>query len=161
MANIVTFDWLLDRLQDLEGFRPTYYVPLGEKSEKNYYTIGYGHREQVFEDDWRFARTISKKEARELLAQDVDDVDFALRRCEIGRIYESLPIFRRYALISFVFNVGIRTFLRSTVCKNIKAGYFSEVPEILMKYVYSGKNRLKGLERRRAFECDLWNGVYR
>ena len=32
-------------------------------------------------------------------------------------------------------------------------------PTQLMKWIYGGGKKIKGLEVRRRHECDLWNGV--
>lgn len=60
------------------------------------------------------------------------------------------------ALVSFVFNVGIGAFLRSSLVRKLNAGDHAGVPKELMRWVRAGGKVLAGLKRRRAAEARLW-----
>ena len=62
-----------------------------------------------------------------------------------------LPDTRRAALISFVYNVGSGAFERSTLRRKLNAGDPNACDELL-RWVYAGGKKLRGLERRRKAE---------
>ena len=70
----------------------------------------------------------------------------------------SLSPRQKAALTSFVFNVGIGAYRRSTLRKLVNAGDLVSVPGELKRWVHAGKQRLAGLEARRAAEIALWEG---
>ena len=60
------------------------------------------------------------------------------------------------ALLSFVYNVGITNFKRSTMFKYLKKGDFQRAGLEFKKWVYAGGKRLRGLVNRRADEEKLY-----
>ncbi len=60
------------------------------------------------------------------------------------------------ALLSFVFNVGIGAFQRSSLLDKLNAGDRAVVPKELKRWVRAGGKVLAGLKRRRAAEARLW-----
>jgi len=61
------------------------------------------------------------------------------------------------ALVSFSFNVGGNAFRNSTLLKLLNQGKYSEVPNQLRRWVYSGGKKVTGLINRREKEIELWN----
>ena len=60
------------------------------------------------------------------------------------------------ALVSFVFNVGVRAFNRSTLLKRLHDGNYADAPAQLLRWVYAGGKRIQGLVNRRQAEANLW-----
>jgi len=60
------------------------------------------------------------------------------------------------ALLSFVFNIGIGAFERSTLLQRLQERWFSDVPFQLKRWTRGGGRVLIGLKRRREAEATLW-----
>ena len=60
------------------------------------------------------------------------------------------------ALVSFTFNLGGGAFQRSTLRRKVNRQAHAEVPAQLMRWVWAGGRKLKGLKRRRAAEAVLY-----
>jgi len=113
------------------------------------WTIGWGHTRGVEPGD-----EISVAEADRLLAEDVAEVERqmldVLDHAELTRNQSA-------ALVSFIFNVGIGAFSRSTLCRRIKAD--PSDPRIrgeFMRWTRGGGNVLPGLVSRRMQEVALY-----
>lgn len=91
-------------------------------------TIGYGH---VVLPDEHFT-TITEEEAEELLRKDIIIAEDAINR------YVKVPLTQNRfdALVSFVFNVGVKAFKESTLLKKLNQGLYDEIDEELAKWVY-------------------------
>lgn len=91
-------------------------------------TIGYGH---VVLPDEHFT-TITEEEAEELLRKDIAIAEDAINR------YVKVPLTQNRfdALVSFVFNVGVKAFKSSTLLKKLNQGLYDEIDEELAKWVY-------------------------
>lgn len=117
-------------------------------SEK-FWTIGYGHYgEDVSED-----MIISESKADELLAND-------LRIFELGveKVYKGVSLTQNQfdALVVMAYNCGVGA-VSQTLLKLIKQGN----KEVILKwwkthYITCGGQVLKGLQRRRAEEAELF-----
>lgn len=60
------------------------------------------------------------------------------------------------ALLSFVFNVGIGAFIRSTLFTRLLERNHADVPRQLRRWTRGGGKVLPGLRRRRMAEAKLW-----
>jgi lysozyme len=60
------------------------------------------------------------------------------------------------ALVSFVYNVGIGNFKKSTLLKMINQSNFTEAAEQFLRWNKAGGKVLKGLENRRKSERELF-----
>lgn len=91
-------------------------------------TIGYGH---VVLPNEHFT-TITEEEAEELLRKDIAIAEDAINR------YVKVPLTQNRfdALVSFVFNVGVKAFKSSTLLKKLNQGLYDEIDEELAKWVY-------------------------
>lgn len=91
-------------------------------------TIGYGH---VVLPNENFT-TITEEEAEELLRKDIAIAEDAINR------YVKVPLTQNRfdALVSFVFNVGVKAFKSSTLLKKLNQGLYDEIDEELAKWVY-------------------------
>ena len=129
-------------IKDFESLRlKAYRCPAGV------WTIGYGHTAGVRPHD-----TIDELEAERLLVNDLIPIEeLVIRECD-GINQNQLD-----ALVSFVFNVGISAFLRSTLLRCVKANPAN--PNIRNEFARWNKAKgvlLAGLIRRRRAEANLY-----
>lgn len=129
-----------------------------------YWTIGWGHVVRDAEGRMLkgaaaaghakavYPRGITLDEARVLLD---DDIRALLPTLE-AVIHVPVNDNQFSALTSFVFNVGIGAFKRSTLLRKLNAGDHAAVPKELMRWVRAGGKVLAGLKRRREAEAKLW-----
>ena len=108
-------------------------------------TIGYGHTGKDVEEGDR----ISPYWAEELLKEDLGLVESQVNRLGVARTQGQFD-----ALVSFVFNLGIGRLLHSTLLRVIRnGGSKSQIQREFKKWVYAGRKRLRGLEKRREWEA--------
>lgn len=131
----------IDLIIRFEGFcaKPTKCV----KSEK-YLTIGYGH----YGKDVKDGDTITKKEAKELMAKDLIVFETKVNK------YNDIYGFNQNefdALVSFCYNVG-------NIDKLTANGHRTrnEIADAMLRYVNSGGKKLSGLVQRRTKERELF-----
>lgn len=99
-----------------------------------------------------WADGLSVSEADALLSQDTTVVALAIT--DMVNVPLTQPQFD--ALVSFVFNVGIKAFRYSTLLKMLNVGDYSSVPAQMRRWVYSKGMRLSILEERREKEIARW-----
>ena len=134
-----TTDKLLRKLMELEGLRLEAY-----RDAAGVVTIGYGHTKDVEMGD-----KISPWWAKELLVNDIREVEEQVRALGVARTEAQLD-----ALVSFAFNLGITRLRNSTLLRFIREQRnMREIKREWNRWVFAGGQRLKGLERRRAWEA--------
>lgn len=134
-----TTDILLKKLMELEGLRLEAY-----EDAAGVVTIGYGHTKDVEMGD-----KISPWWAKELLVSDIEVVEEQVKALGVARTEAQLD-----ALVSFAFNLGIDRLRNSTLLRFIKEQRnMREIKREWNRWVFAGGQRLKGLERRRAWEA--------
>lgn len=125
-----------------EGFKPEMYYCAGGKP-----TIGFGH---VILPNESFG-TITIPEAFDLLRSDIRfpiQVTVELKQNQVD------------ALCSFIFNIGVRAFARSTLLQVINKGEVGIALEF-NRWIRAGGVVLPGLVKRRNAEADMYiNGTY-
>lgn len=132
----------IDLIKKHEGFRPKAY-----RCSANVLTIGFGHTLNVKSTD-----VITLDEAEYFLRQDV-----AFAEKEVNRHNLDINQNQFDALVSFVFNLGVGNFARSTLLRKIKSN--PKDPTIrkeFERWIYAGGKVLNGLVRRRKEEADLY-----
>ena len=136
---MMTTEILLIQLMAMEGLRLEAY-----RDAAGVPTIGYGHTRGV-----RMGDRITHYWARELLKQDIREVERQVKLLGVARTEGQLD-----ALVSFAFNLGIGRLRSSTLLKVIRGGGSrQQIRREFRRWVYAGGRRLKGLERRRAWEA--------
>lgn len=111
------------------------------------WTIGYGHTSGVSPDS-----VITREEAEHLLRIDVRDAE----ACVSSHVDVSLTQNQFDALVSFVFNLGCRRFLTSTLLKKLNDEDYSGAAEEFPRWVKAGGVIIPGLVRRREEEKKLF-----
>jgi lysozyme len=99
-------------------------------------------------------RTRTEEQCRALLNSDLQRSWDAIDRY----IKEPLKPWTRAALASFIFNVGVDAFSRSTLLKLLNQGRITDACNELLKWNKAGKQQLAGLIRRREAERRLCLG---
>ena len=134
-----TTDILLKKLMEFEGLELEAY-----QDAAGVVTIGYGHTKDVEMGD-----KISPWWAKELLVNDIAKVEEQVKALGVARTEAQLD-----ALVSFAFNLGIGRLKNSTLLRFIKEQRnMREIKREWNRWVFAGGQRLKGLERRRAWEA--------
>jgi lysozyme len=132
----------IDLIKEFEDLRlEAYLCPAGV------WTIGWGHTKGV-----KPGMKITEEQAEELLEEDMQE---AIRVVE--RLNVDLSDNQYNALVSFVFNIGGSAFARSTIRRKILANPNDKnIRAEFMRWVYADGEKLKGLERRREEEAELY-----
>lgn len=136
----------INLIKHFEGFEPEIYLDAAGLP-----TIGYGHLLRAGEAEM-FKNGISPEAGEALLIKDVLSAEQAVLRL----IHVPLTDGQFDALVSFTFNLGSGALQRSTLRRKINREEHDEVPEQLMRWVWAGGRKLKGLARRREAEVRLY-----
>ena len=139
----------INLIKRFEGFSSSIYIcPAG------YPTIGYGH---VVRDNekGRFDTGIDQEQGEELLRRDAQVAERAVLRL----ITVPLTDGQFDALVSFTFNLGSGALQRSTLRRKVNRAEHDEVPDQLIRWVWAGGKKLKGLVRRRKQEAKVYSGI--
>lgn len=140
----------INLIKEFEGVRlKSYKCPAGV------YTIGVGHTSAAGPPEVKPGMTITQGQALKILNNDLTQYEDAIN----NNVKVDLTQNQFDALVSFVFNVGVGAFKKSTLLKKLNAGQYSAVPGELMKWTKGGGQELPGLVRRRRAEAALWRGV--
>ena len=130
------------KIKEFEGCRLQAY-----QDAAGVWTIGYGHTYNVREGD-----RISQQYADDLLKDDIERVERQLMALHDSEILSMTPQ-QLDAVVSFVFNLGIRRWQYSTLRRCIMLGKPKEViRKEWMKWVNAGGKQLPGLVKRRQWE---------
>lgn len=156
----------LEYLKKVEGVAEKAY-----KDQAGYWTIGIGHKLTPQElatgliiikgvtASWKNGLSLAQIEALE--DQDDDYVENLIN----STIKHELKQNQFDALVSFIFNVGVSAFLKSTLLKKLIKKSFKDVPQEFLKWVYvtdpktKKKFVSKGLLARRKRDAALWEGT--
>lgn len=131
-----------DLIKKYEGLRlEAYRCPAGV------WTIGYGHIRTTTPD-----MKITAAKANLLLIEDLATAEKAVSRLVKVELNQS----QFDALVSFVFNVGVGAFERSTLLRLLNAGEYDDVPAQLARWNKVKGKVTRGLVRRREDEAKLF-----
>lgn len=125
-----------------EGLRLTAY-----KCPAGVWTIGYGHTEGVKEGD-----EITREQAERMLFDDTEQYRLAVDKAvSITLNYNEME-----ALTSLCYNIGIRGFTNSTLVNKLNQGDKLGAAMEFPKWSKIGRERSRGLLRRRMAEAELF-----
>lgn len=133
---------LIEKIKEFEGLRLRAYRDSGGKP-----TIGYGHTLGV-----RMGQRITELQAEEMLRQDL---------WVAGRFPNTIKEINtqgKYdAVVSFIFNLGVGSFKRSTLYRRILRHAPNKMIQAeFRRWVHSGGKVLTGLVKRREWEAQRW-----
>ena len=121
----------------------------------NVLTIGVGHTAAMGDPKPVDGMKITEAEAEAILRRDLGSIERDVEKAVTVHVNQ-----RQFdTLVSFVFNVGIGAFHKSTLLKKLNASRYDEVPSELMKWTRAGGRVVQGLVNRRKAEADLWRGA--
>lgn len=139
---MTTSDLGIELIKKHEGFRSKAY-----RCSANVLTIGFGHTLNVKSTD-----VIDKAQAEVFLRQDVEFAEKEVNKHNLNINQNQFD-----ALVSFVFNLGVGNFARSTLLKKIKSNPNDPaIKKEFERWIYAGGKVLNGLVRRRKEEADLY-----
>lgn len=121
----------------------TYVCPAGVR------TIGYGFTDKKLVN----RNSLNQYEARVILDRKLD------AHCSIVKKHVKVKLTtpQLYALASFTYNCGVGNLQQLVNGKGrLNSGNYDSVAKLMPKYRVGGGKILKGLERRRAWEVELW-----
>ncbi len=139
----------LAQLKQFEGLRLQPY-----KDAAGLWTIGYGHL--VKPGEWW--DSITEAQAAQLLADDAGTAEDAVN--SLVKVPLTQPQFD--ALVSFVYNVGVGAFRRSTLLRLLNAGDYAGAAGQFPLWRKAGGQVVAGLVNRRAAEVAMFasGGAY-
>lgn len=121
----------------------------------NVLTIGVGHTAAMGDPKPVSGMKITQAEADAILARDLGKIERDVEAAVTVNLNQ-----RQFdTLVSFVFNVGIGAFRKSTLLKKLNASDYDAVPSELMKWTRAGGRVMQGLVNRRKAEADMWRGA--
>ncbi len=127
------------------------------KCPANLYTVGVGH---LIGD----GKSLPREWDKTFTVAEVDGIlKHDLNRFELGvhKMLPNVPLRQHEfdAIVSFCFNLGLGCFQRSTIRQALLRGDKEQAMESLVKYCRAGGKILKGLQKRRLDEKQLFLGV--
>jgi lysozyme len=132
-------------LMPFEGkVNKTYLDPIG------LYTSCYGHLDPTS----KLGTEYTDDQCDAQLIRDIQIHDQQL----ISVVTEKMNPYEHAAYLSFVFNVGIENFRKSTMLGKLNAGNHAGACDEFIRWTYAGKQQLQGLVRRREAERDMCLG---
>jgi lysozyme len=133
----------LDFIQDVEGCKLFAYL-----DTVGVWTIGVGHTgPEVVK-----GLTCSMEQALQWLKEDSEEAQEAIRK--LVKVLLTQNQFN--ALVSFVFNVGIDAFCKSTMLKLINKGFFDGASNEFPKWNKDNGKEVLGLSKRRILEQSVF-----
>lgn len=135
----------LSLIKSFEGFSSTPYKDVAGKL-----TIGYGH---LIKKNEHFPDTgIEEEEAQELLSKDTGYAQSAVCQSVVVPLTQG----QYDALVSFTFNLGGATLLRSTLLEKLNNSDYGGCADEFLKWNHAGGLEVAGLTRRREAERRLF-----
>ena len=139
---MTTSDLGIELIKKHEGFRSKAY-----RCSANVLTIGFGHTLNVKSTD-----VITLDEAESFLRQDGEFAEKEVNKHNLNINQKQFD-----AIVSFVFNLGVGNFARSTLLRKIKSNPNDPtIRKEFERWIYAGGKILNGLVRRRKEEADLY-----
>ena len=133
----------IEKIKEFEGCKLQAY-----QDAAGVWTIGYGHTYNVRQGD-----TISQWYADDMLREDLENVERQLTELHDPEVLHMTQQ-QLDAVVSFVFNLGIKRWKYSTLRQLIMYRKPKElIQKEWMRWVFAGGKRLNGLVKRREWEC--------
>ena len=117
------------------------------------WTIGYGHTSQAGAPRVVPGMVITEPRAEDILRNDLRKFEYDVE----SLVDVHLTQHQFDALVSLTFNIGPTNLAGSTLLKRLNEGDYQAARKEFAKWRKAGGVILRGLERRRAAEQDLWD----
>ena len=137
----------LEKLKQWEGLKTKAYKDAG-----GVWTIGYGHTATAGDPKPQAGMVITAAKAESILLKDLTQYEAAVESLVKVKLNDN----QFAALVSFVYNIPLASFKKSTLLKKLNAGNYDAVPSELMKWTKAGGKKIQGLVNRRQAEGYLW-----
>ena len=136
-------------IKEFEGCRLTAY-----QDSVGVWTIGYGWTQPVDGKPIRAGMTIKQETAERLLKTGLVSYESDVSRLvKVGMSQGQFD-----ALVSFTYNLGVRSLSTSTLLRKLNAGDYAGAADEFLRWNKAGGKVLNGLTRRREAERDLFLG---
>ncbi|MDK2375269.1 lysozyme [Serratia fonticola] len=122
------------------------------KDSVGVWTIGYGWTQAVDGKQIKAGMAIDQPTADRLLKCGVVQYEQAVNQLVKAKINQQ----QLDALVSFAYNLGIRSLSTSTLLKKLNAGDKQGAADEFLKWTNAGGKELRGLVTRRAAERELF-----
>lgn len=116
------------------------------------WTIGYGNTQFESGEPVREGDVITQQRAESLLNNFLHRFETEVNHLVRVELNEN----QFSALVSLTWNIGSGNLRSSTLLKYINQGQFNKAAGEFSKWVYANKKKLKGLEKRRKEEAELF-----
>lgn len=136
----------IEKIKAHESLRLTPY-----KDQAGKWTIGYGH---LILPGEQFG-TITEQQAEDLLRKDLSIAESSINQ----QVKVPLNKNQYDALVSFVFNIGVNAFARSTLLRKLNTGDYNGTANEFQRWKYAGGKISSGLITRREREQNLFTMV--
>lgn len=143
MASRKTSDAGIAFIESFEGFRPAPYPDVA-----GFLSIGFGHRIRPSE----LFTFLDEEDATQLLKQDCSHAESAVNQC----VHVVLNQNQFDALVSFCYNLGGGTLLKSTLLRKLNDGDYQNAANEILRFDHAGGVVVPGLTRRRQAERELF-----
>jgi len=138
----------LEKLKEFEGFKRDAY-----RDVVGIWTIGYGNTVYTNGEPVKEGDRITKKEAERLMVAVLDGFEQAIN--DLVTVPLTQPAFD--ALCSFVYNVGVNAFKKSTMLRKLNAGDYSGAHAEFGRWIYGSNGQpIQGLINRREQEAEMF-----
>jgi lysozyme len=104
--------------------------------------------------DLKLGQTFTDIQCMDQFAKDLSKANAGVHEV----IHVPLTVYQEAALTSFTYNVGVTNLRKSTLAKEFNAGDYTDGCNELIKWVYAGNTKLRGLEIRREQERQMCLG---
>ncbi len=140
----------IDLIHSFESFQENAYKDPGSKNGLPI-TIGWGSTSDLHGNPIKLGDVWTREQADAKFKQDID-------RFSADVIAEAGPSTQGQidAMVSFAYNVALAAFKSSTLLKKHRAGDYAGAKAEFAKWVFNDGTRMRGLERRRKAEAELY-----
>ena len=140
-----TSDKGIEQIKSFEGFRSMPYQDVVGK-----WTVGYGHL-MIPGDGTVQGSPITMGQATELLRKDLHTAEEAVNATGVSLTQNEFD-----ALVSFIYNLGVGAFQRSTLLKLLKTGNKEAAAKEFPKWSMAGGKEVPGILKRRLAEQECF-----
>jgi len=145
-------DKAVDLIKKFEGFSEHVYTCPG-----GFKTIGYGFVVR----NWDVNKIMERAEADTILTEKVQDLLLQTKNRLPALFALKLPSLCISCLLSFIYNIGLGAFMKSTLYRKLLS---DSKPEVIknefLRWNKAGGKILKGLQKRREEESELFLSAY-